>query len=143
MNFSQIPKKERELSCSATAWLEKKNGQNRAGGVLLIFYFRFFSICSIKQDLSYRIFRRFRSLMQHLAHLERRFREMSAAGSQQVATNFNDITKHLSPPEAYRNAWKACGETVTTIFGCHYTVEVWSLAGEPHILSSYKALKAL
>lgn len=49
--------------------------------------------------------------------------------------------EHLSLPEAYRNASRARGETVTTIFDCHYMVEIWSLAGEPHILSSYKALK--
>lgn len=66
-------------------------------------------------------------------------REMST--NQQAATKFNGITKHLSLPEAYRIAWRAHGKTVTTIFDCHYTTEIWSLAGEPHILSSYKALK--
>jgi len=69
----------------------------------------------------------------------RHHREMST--NQQAATKFNGIMKHLSLPEAYRIARRARSKTVTTIFDCHYTTEIWSLAGEPHILSSYKALK--
>lgn len=63
------------------------------------------------------------------------------SAGQQATAKFNSITKHLSPPEAYRIASRARSKTVTTIFDCHYTAEIWSLAGEPHILSGYKALK--